>query len=168
MDTKRLTRTEIVSDKIRNLVANMRHTIEEESYGVGMSAPQVGESLAISIIAIKPTPNRPELKRFDKTLFNAEIIETYGRRVGMWEGCASVGSGDDILYAKVPRYKKVRVAYLDETGQRRIEVLDGFVAHVAQHEIDHLSGVMLVDRVRDKSTFMMGDEYKKRIVNSRA
>ena len=52
----------------------------------------------------------------------------------------------------------------DETGELHREQLDGFVAHVFQHETDHLHGVLFVDRVRDSKTFMLADEYRKRIV----
>jgi N-formylmethionyl-tRNA deformylase len=163
---RRLDIGEIRSAAIKNLITDMRLTSESGEYGVGLSAPQVGESVAISLIAIKPTPNRPELERSERVMINPKIVETFGRRTGMWEGCASIGSGDDILYAKVPRWKRVRVEYFDEAGKVHDEALDGFVAHVAQHEIDHLNGIVFTDLVKDKTSFMMADEYKKRVINN--
>ncbi len=161
---RRLSVHEIKSSEIRTLIENMRHTLKSKKYGVGMAAPQIGISVALSIIAIKPTPTRPKLKPFDMAIINPEIVEVYGRKVQMWEGCISCGTGKDTLFAKVPRYKKIKLRWLDEQGEQHEEVLDSFVAHVAQHEVDHLNGMIFVDRVKDTSTYMMADEYRKRVV----
>ncbi len=162
--TRRLTREEILSDEIQALIANMRYTVERKSYGVGLAAPQVGVPVALSVVGIKPTPNRPNLERLETVLINPEIVQTYGRRQGMWEGCISCGTASDTLYAKVPRFKKIKLRWLDEHAQQHEKILGGFVAHVAQHETDHLNGVLFVDRVRDSRTYMMASEYRKRIV----
>lgn len=161
---RRLNVHEIKSSETRALIENMRHTLKTKKYGVGMAAPQIGVSVALSIIAIKPTPTRPELKPFDMAIFNPEIVEVYGKKVQMWEGCISCGTGKDTLFAKVPRYKKIKLRWDDEQGERHEEVIDSFVAHVAQHEVDHLNGIVFVDRVKDTSTYMMADEYRKRVV----
>lgn len=160
---RRLTKDEIVADDIQNLIADMRYTSEKEQYGVGIAASQVGRSIALSMIAIKPTPTRPNLERFETILINPEIIETYGEKEPMWEGCMSCGSGDDILYAQVPRHTSVKLRWMDEHGKDREEVLEGFAAHVAQHETDHTNGILFLDRVEDPSTYMMADEYRKRV-----
>lgn len=161
---KRLTSKDIQSNTIQNLIADIRHTLAKNEYGVGLAAPQVGKSMALSVVGIKPTPNRPELKPFETVIINPEIIKTFGKPALEWEGCASCGTGDDLLFAKVPRYKKVTLRWLDETGARRQERLDGVVAHVAQHETDHLNGVMFLDKVEDPSSYMMADEYRTRVV----
>jgi len=163
---RQLTPTEIQSAQIQSLIANMIHTLEKENYGVGIAAPQVGESIALSVIGIKPTPNRPKLDPFQTTMINPVITETYGELETKWEACVSCGEGKDLLYAKVPRFEKVKLSWLDETGKSREEILGGFVAHVAQHEVDHLNGVLFVDRVEDATTYMMADEYQTRIVKS--
>lgn len=155
---------EIISEDIQQLIADMRYTLVEESYGVGIAAPQVGHSVALSVIGIKPTPNRPNVDPFESVIINPEIVETFGELTDMWEGCISCGTGDDTLYGKVPRYEKIKLRWLDEHGKSREEVLSGFVANVAQHETDHLNGVLFVDRVADSMTYMMADEYRKRIV----
>ena len=160
---RKLSPDEIKSEVIQTLIANMRYTSEQEDYGVGIAAAQVGEDIALSLIAIKPTPNRPELKRFETVIINPEITETYGEKEAMWEGCMSCGSGDNILYAQVPRYTSIKLKWLDEHGDQHEEVLEGFTAHVAQHETDHTNGVMFLDRVEDTSTYMMADEFRQRI-----
>lgn len=161
---RKLTLHEINSDSIKQLIENIRYTLERKKYGVGMAAPQVGISVALSVISIKPTPNRPELEPFEMVIINPVIVETYGSRVQKWEGCISCGTGKDTLFARVPRYKKIKLLWLDEKGEQHEEVLDSFAAHVVQHEVDHLNGIVFVDRVKDTSSYMMADEYKKRVV----
>lgn len=165
LKAEQLTPVQIRSASIRQLIEDMRHTLLKKKYGVGIAAPQVGVSVALSVIGIKPTPNRPDREPFETVIINPEIIETYGYRKRMWEGCISCGTGNNTLFAQVLRYKKIKLKWQDEKGVEREEILDGFVAHVAQHEIDHLNGMLFVDRVTDPSTYMMADEYRKRIVN---
>jgi peptide deformylase len=158
-----LSAKEILSPEIQELIADMRYTSEKEAYGVGIAAAQVGRAIALSMIAIKPTPTRPNLERFETILINPEIVEVYGEKEPMWEGCMSCGTGDDILYAQVPRYTSVKIKWTDEFAKQREEVLEGFAAHVAQHETDHTNGILFLDKVVDTSSYMMADEYRKRI-----
>ena len=165
---KRLTKEEILSAEIQELIAAMKTTVASKKYGVGLAAPQVGTSIALSVIAIKPTPNRPQLESFEAVIINPEIIETHGYRKQLWEGCISSGNGRDTLFAKVPRYKAITLRWYDEQAVLHEEKLTGFRAHVAQHETDHLNGILFVDKVKDRATFMMQDEYIKRVVKKRA
>lgn len=122
--------------------------------------------LALSVIGIKPTSNRPNLEVFDQVIINPKYAGV-GESVALWEGCQSVGSGDDILYAQTQRYEKIDAERFDEKGEHHQETLDGFVAQVFQHETDHLSGILFVDRVRNTKTYMMADEYRERVVKKR-
>lgn len=162
--TRRLGEEEILSSNTQSLIENMRHTLIEKKYGVGIAAPQVGESVALSVIGIKPTPNRPKLEPFETVLINPEITETFGEPIDMWEGCVSCGTEDDILFAQLPRYEQVKVTWLDEYAKSREEIIGGFVAQVIQHETDHLNGVLFVDHITNTTSFMMADEYRKRII----
>lgn len=156
---------DILSEEVQSLIADIRHTNQKKEYGVGLAAPQVGVRVALSVIGIKPTPNRPNLEPFEQVIINPKY-EGIGRRTGMWEGCQSVGSGDDVLYAKALRYKEIEAEWFDETGEYNKRILSGFVAHVFQHETDHLNGILFVDRVRDSKTFMMADEFRARVVKN--
>jgi peptide deformylase len=130
--------------------------------GVGLAAPQVGQNIALAIIEIQPTEHRPDVDPFDLVIINPEITETYGYRQQLWEGCISAGSnGKADLFAKVPRYKKVKLRYLDEKGKQHEKIFEGLPAQVVQHEVDHLNGILFVDRVKDTSTYMTYSEYKK-------
>lgn len=165
-ETRSLGESEIVSKDIQSLIRAIRELNASKRYGVGLAAPQVGVSVALSVIGIKPTPTRPDVKTFDAVIINPKY-EGIGRRVGMWEGCQSSGSGRSTLYGKTLRYRRIHATWLDEKAVRHEETLEGFIAHVFQHEADHLSGVLFVDRVRDTRTYMMADEFRKRIASKK-
>ncbi len=154
---KALSREDILSMRIQTLIHDMQTTLEKKKYGVGLAAPQVGQSVALSVIAIKPTPTRPQLKPEKLTVINPVIVKTYGAKYPMWEGCIS---GPE-LYAQVPRYKKVRVTWQDDSAEAHEQDFEGFMAHVLQHEIDHLNGLLFVDNVEDTRSYMTFSEYKK-------
>jgi peptide deformylase len=157
---RRLGMDEIISENIQTLVRKIRETNTAKQYGVGLAAPQIGVSVALSVIGIKPTPTRPELEPFDAIIINP-TYEGIGRRAGMWEGCQSCGRGSNTLYGKALRYRKIHATWFDEKARKHDEELDGFVAHVFQHEVDHLNGILFVDRVRDTHTYMTADEFRK-------
>lgn len=162
---RKLPVNEIVSDNIQALIASMYYTMKQKKFGVGLAAPQVGESVAVIVVTIKPTPTRPNLEVYNRTLINPEIVKTFGKKTGKWEGCLSFGADkSDFPYGQAMRYEKVRVRYLDEKAEQHEETLDGFVANVVQHEVDHLNGILFVDRVEDNKTFMMASEFRKQIL----
>lgn len=158
---RRLTIEEIKSQKIQQLIKNIRHTLTEQKLGVGLAAPQVGEGLAISVIAILPTRHRPEVELFEQVIINPKITKTFGNRTQLWEGCISAGKSG--LFAKTPRYKKVEAEFLDEHGKKHKKIFEGLPAHVVQHETDHLNGILFMDHVKDTSTYMTMKEYKKQV-----
>lgn len=82
----------------------------------------------------------------------------------MWEGCIS---GLE-LYAQVPRYKKLRLKWMDEQAKTHEQDFEGFIAHVIQHEVDHLKGVLYVDRIKDTKSIITIREYKKMRERERA
>lgn len=163
MQAKRLSDQEIKSDPIQTLIKSIRETNAAKQYGVGLAAPQVGFSVALSVIGIKPTPTRPDNPPFEAVIINPEYTGI-GRRTGMWEGCQSCGRGNETLYGKALRFRKIRAVWLDENATKHEEILEGFPAHVFQHETDHLNGILFVDRVRDTKTYMMADEFRKRMI----
>lgn len=159
--SQRLSVDEIKSVKIKKLVQDIKETLKAREYGVGISAVQVGEPVAVAVIAIRPTPTRPSLKPFDRVYFNAEITDTEGEQSPMWEGCCSVlGQDGKPVYAKVPRYKNISIRYYDEEGVMHEELIDGFLAQVLQHEIDHQNGILFTDLVNE-SEIISFDEYRK-------
>ncbi len=153
---------DIKSSKIQDIIKNMQHTLVEKKLGIGLAAPQVGQDVSLAVIEIKTTKARPEVEEFRLVIINPEIIETFGKKVEQWEGCISAGSnGKADLFAKVPRYKKIKLSYFDQKGIKKEQILDGLKAHVVQHEVDHLNGILFVDKVKNPKTFMTYKEYKK-------
>lgn len=154
---KKLTDQEIKSSVIKEFISNMYYTLENKKYGVGLAANQVGKNLAISVIDTKPTPTRPDIKRLKLTIINPEILEYSGDLIPMWEGCIS-GTN---LYAQVPRYNKVLLKWQDENAKLHKKTFTGFIAQVLQHEVDHLNGIIFLDKVKDSKSFMTFSEYSK-------
>ncbi len=161
--TKQLSPSEIKTHAIQELIVNIRYTNKTKQHGVGLAAPQVGKSIALSVIGIKPTPTRPNLEVFDSVIINP-TYEGLGAPMDLWEGCQSAGSGDNIMFAKAERYTVVRATWYDENAFLHKEELSGFVSHVFQHETDHLNGILFVDKVTDSHSYMLADEYRKRII----
>jgi peptide deformylase len=157
---KRLNDDEVLSNDIQGLIKNMRHTLLNRNYGIGIAAPQVGKSLALSVIELRATRTRPNFPKKDwisMVMINPEIINAYGEPEEMWEGCLSF----DNAFAKAVRYKRIRVRYQDEKAKLHQKDLEGMLAHVFQHETDHLNGVLFVDKVKDTKTYMTEPEYLK-------
>lgn len=164
---QQLTASEIAKSATQKLIADIRHTLISRKYGVGLAAPQVGVSLAISVISIKKTPVRQNSKNFEAVIINPSY-RGVGKKQPMWEGCLSFGAKNSPVFAQAERYAKIQAVWLDENGTKHAEALAGLAAHVFQHETDHLDGILFTERVEDHSTWMNASEYKKRIVAKRA
>lgn len=158
---------DIRSEEVQTLIKNLREACDANKYGVGIAAPQIGVSQAVLVIKIKSTPSRPNLNLFDKVVINPKIIEYIGQPVQLWDGCLS--SGADPVFVQTERYRKIRVNYYDEDGEfYEDELIDGFVAHVFQHETDHVNGMLFVDRVTNSKSWMSNSEYIKMMNKKRA
>lgn len=160
---RELSKAEIKSAKIHTLIGDMFYTLYHKKLGVGLAAPQVGEGIALAVIKVQPTKHRPNAEPFETVLINPKIVSTKGYRKQLYEGCISGGNGTAALFAKVPRYKHVEVEYLDETGELRRKHFKDLQAQIVQHEIDHLNGILFVDKVTDTKTFVTYSEYMKLI-----
>lgn len=165
--SRRLEISEIESDRIQKLIEDMRYTLDTKKYGVGLAANQIGRDVAISVIGIKPTPTRPNLPMINMNIINPVIVKQYGEKEQMWEGCVSFGDAKNFPYAKVPRSTKIRLHYLNEKAQECEADFEGLLAQVIQHEVDHLNGILFVDRVTDPTTYITISEYKKRFMQKK-
>jgi len=107
--------------------------------GVGLAGPQVGEDLRLVVVR---DPDRPR-GRQRLYLVNPRITATFGSSAPFEEGCLSFPG----LYLKVWRPGGVEVAHDGPDGETRVLRDDGLVARIVQHEIDHLEGVLFIDRL---------------------
>lgn len=165
--TRKLSKEEVLDDDIQQLIADMRHTVTAKKYGVGIAAPQVGKSVALSVISIKKTPARPNILEFDSVIINPSF-EGLGKQEEMWEGCISFAAVSAPVFGKAVRFKRIRAKWMDERGEEHEKELDGLVSHVFQHETDHLNGILFPERVKDHRSWMNTSEYKKMILKKRA
>ena len=129
--------------ELKELVQNMFET-NERADGVGLAAPQIGLPIRVVIVDLRPlAEDYPEYADFKRAYINGYIVEEDGETLLMDEGCLSLPG----IHEKVPRAEKVRIQYVDEDFVEHDEWVDGFLARVIQHEIDHLEGKVFTDRV---------------------
>jgi peptide deformylase len=164
---KKILPEELKSGKPQAAISDMYEFLSSKKLGVGLAAPQVGLDLSLAIILIQPTKHRSKVKDMKLAIINPEIVNTYGRRSRMWEGCISGGPAKSSLFARVPRYKKLDLSYLDEQGRKHKKTFEGLPAQVIQHEVDHLNGILFVDRVKDSRSFITHSQYLKLVKTKR-
>ena len=119
-------------DELRSVVADMFETMYANE-GVGLAAPQVGISKKIVVIDYHGDKH---------VLINPEITSEEGEAMHE-EGCLSFPG----IFEVVPAPEKITVEYQDEKGESHNDTLEGFIACVFHHEIDHLNSRLLIDRV---------------------
>lgn len=149
--------------KFKELTKQMIYTMRRV-HGVGLAAPQIGQSLQIAVMEMRPTATRPNVERKGPiVIVNPKITQYSKKKTLGWEGCLSLNG----VRGQVPRSEHVTVEYLNEHGEKVIEKASGLWAYIFQHEIDHLNGTLYVDRIEDMTTIMTIGEFKKRILKKK-
>lgn len=139
----RVTDVEFNSDWLMQLASAMIATMLERS-GVGIAAPQVYISKRVIIVASRPNLRYPDAPEMDAVVMvNPEILEFSQATTLGEEGCLSVPNER----GQVQRAKSIKVLYHTLTGEVMESTFDGFPARIVQHEIDHLNGILFVDRL---------------------
>ncbi|RLA60384.1 MAG: peptide deformylase [Epsilonproteobacteria bacterium] len=153
-----LTKEEILAEETQNLIKEMRE-IMKEAEGIGLAAPQIGISKHLAIIEIAEDSKRyPEKDPTRLMIFiNPQITVIDEATQGFWEGCLSVPG----LRGFVKRPRKIRIDYLNENAEEISIIAEDFLATVFQHEIDHLNGILYVDKITDMTLFSYNEEYVK-------
>jgi peptide deformylase len=126
-------KVEEVNEKTNQLIDNMFETMYEED-GVGLAAPQVGMLKRIAVVDIRE--DNPIV------LINPEIIEEEGKAI-MEEGCLSIPNRT----GEVIRSRKIKLRSLNREGEEIEFEAEGFEARAIQHEMDHLDGVLFIDKM---------------------
>jgi peptide deformylase len=135
----------IVADDLRDTLRDMR---EKHGSGRGLAAPQIGAPIRMVHVEL---PNR----RW--TLVNPEIVDVGDQDFLVWDDCFSFPD----LFVRVQRAYHVTVRYQDRTGITRTLEAEGPLAELIQHEIDHLDGVLAVDRATGIDPFCLREEWAK-------
>ena len=139
--------------ELESLIQNMFETMYEAS-GVGLAAPQIGESIRLFIVDGSPFVNDKEddeqedprsngMENFKKVFINPIIEEEHGEEWAFNEGCLSIPEIREEVY----RREKIIISYYDENWELREETYDGYSARIIQHEYDHLEGILFTDHL---------------------
>jgi len=165
-----LRQEEILGADVQQTIADMLETLRQAP-GVGLAAPQVGLGIQLAIIEDREqyhsTWSGEQLRERERervafhVLINPRLEVDGDSQVDFFEGCLSVAG----YTAQVPRYRRVRVHYLDQLGIPQQVDAGGWYARILQHEIDHLNGALYIDRMNSR-TFMTLKNYADRWRNA--
>jgi peptide deformylase len=158
---------DIASPRIHELIAEMKQLLSKEEYGVALAAPQLGEPISLFIVSgralardARNAPDEPaphdeptEPPPPDEVYINPELLKLSRKKIGKHEGCLSIRG----KWGIVPRAEKATVRAFDEHGNQFTRGASGFLAHIFQHEIDHLEGILYID----KATELYDDDPEK-------
>lgn len=149
----------IHSPQVQKLIDNLLATVIAAN-GVGIAAPQVASRDRLFIVASRPNPRYPNAPQMQPTaMINPQILANSSELVTGWEGCLSIPG----IRGLVPRYQAIEVEYSDRTGKLHKQQLTDFVARIFQHELDHLDGIVFVDRLKSTQNLITEQEYQKLI-----
>ena len=138
---------------LQKLIDDMIETMHEY-HGVGLAAPQVHEGLRLFVALLD---DDPDSKGEAIAIINPEIVPNASDTREGWEGCLSIPD----IRGMVPRFTDITVLALDRLGKKIELKLKDFPARVAQHETDHLDGVLFFDRMTSMQSLTYLEEYSK-------
>ena len=155
---REVTPGELRAPEIQGLIDDMVETVRAAN-GAGLAANQVGEAVRLAVVEVRPgNPRYPYKPPVPLTVMVNPVLEPVGDETAeINEGCLSVPD----LRGTVDRHVTVRVRYLDRDGAAHEEVRRGLTAGTFQHEVDHLDGVLFLDRVRDPATFSTWEQFER-------
>jgi len=141
----------------KKLIKDLKDTMRHNNL-VGIAAPQIGESLRIFVTEIRETKYRKKMKTDSFRVFvNPRIVSHSKRMVSSYEGCGSVASTN--IFGPVKRYLSVIIRAQNQRGESFEYKASGFLARVIQHELDHLNGIVFIDKVTNSKQLLGKEEY---------
>lgn len=145
---------EFASLELKNLEALLFKAMKK-AMGIGLAAPQIGVNKRAIVFGLDHHPRRPHDAPIPFTaLFNPSYLPLSDELVEDYEGCLSVGD----LRGKVSRYQSIRYRGYDSKGQLIERDVSDLHARVVQHEIDHLDGIVFLDRITNHASLGFHDE----------
>ena len=124
--------------KLKSIISRMAEALFKEPDGIGIAAPQIGAGLKIFLVA-QDIPKHKYL-----VFINPELKKRSQKKHKDVEGCLSIRG----YYGEVVRSEKIIIEYLDEYGKKHSRGASGLLARVVQHEIDHLNGILFIDKAK--------------------
>lgn len=143
---------ETIDESVRKLARDMIETMEAAE-GIGLAAPQVGETVAMCVV----DHGMIEEGEAPRAYLNPVIVEDGSETSTLEEGCLSIPD----IREDVTRPEAIRFQYMTLDGVSHEEEIDGMLARVLQHEIDHLNGVLFVDRISPLKRKLLSNRLKK-------
>jgi peptide deformylase len=141
------------------IIDSLKNLAKKHSKGgitlVGLSAPQLGLNIRLFVYY-------DLRKKQYMEVINPKLVYASKELSTEWEGCASVGKGENSLFGPVSRSKSCQIRYYDLAGNEQILNANGYLSHVVLHELDHFEGIIFLDRVIDSKLIMTArelDEY---------
>jgi peptide deformylase len=135
---------EVTSREFREFIHDMKHTMVEKD-GVGLAAPQVGRNIRLVIVNTKEGP---------QCFINPNIIKRSFLKEWGEEGCLSVPN----IFGDVKRNKKIVCEYYNDRAELVRTTAEGLMARVFQHEIDHLDGILFIDKAKNVKKYEEKDQ----------
>lgn len=129
-----------LSKDIVKLTKDMIDTVRK-SDGIGLAAPQVGKSVALVVINLEKNGIEPF------AMYNPKIKKRSFKKVEIEEGCLSIPG----VYGMVKRPRQVTIEAQNAMGEKVVITDDGWISRVAQHEIDHINGILIIDLIKKYS-----------------
>jgi len=144
---------EIPSPKIQKIIRDMKEALESQEDGVAIAAPQIGVSMRIFVVSHRAFEIPPKTdsekteysQKGDPVFINPKILKLSKKKEMLDEGCLSVRW----LYGSVKRSINATVEAYDEKGNKFTRGAGGLLAQIFQHEIDHLNGILFIDKAKD-------------------
>lgn len=147
----------IASARFQNLITDLIATMRLEN-GAGIAAVQVGVLERVFVMEVANNERYPEKNEFPLQIaINPKIEVLSSAKIPSWEGCLSIPN----IRGRLERYQHIKLTAFNSAGEQYALELDGFAAIVAQHELDHLNGKLLIDRMDSMETLTFHEEYKK-------
>ncbi len=129
------------------LIQDLLDTMIDSGHSVGVAAPQIGVSRRAVVVDVSGSKLGRDNNHGQLVMINPEILEQSGQKI-MREGCMSVPD----YTGNVARAEEILVQFLDRCGDRRVIRATGFEAVAIQHELDHLDGLLFLDRISSLKT----------------
>jgi peptide deformylase len=155
---REVTPGELRSEAVQRLIDDMIDTMRAAD-GAGLAANQVAETLRIAVVEVREgNPRYPYKPPVPLTVVVNPVIEPLDDEIAQInEGCLSVPN----LRGEVPRHVSIRLRYTDREGAEHEEVRRGLTAGTFQHELDHLDGILFVDRVTNPATLSTWEQFER-------
>jgi peptide deformylase len=142
-------------EHLKRVIEDLRDTLNDArrkfGYGRGIAAPQIGELKRIIFV---DTPD------FKTAMINPRIMGASEEKFEVWDSCFSFSVAFFVL---VDRHYGIKVEFFDENGKKRVAEAQDKLSELLQHEIDHLDGILAVDRIKDSRKIIMRSELEKQL-----